>query len=249
MERTKNGINLMILFFIIGIISNLIILLGFIGVVGSGEIDQGKISALGSTVCFSAIIGFVGFLVFIAALYNFIKDSSSMPTEHDTSVRIALGLYVVGFFVGFLIRPGETILYSVAAVFLVKGLGGELEKKLLWSAAGINILYGLTLSTFFMSLVKRELSRTLTLSIGIWMVVALISGYTLMIITYRRIRSKMGEDRSEKDFSDLHDWELKEKWVECPHCGMKEMVVYDDGSAECLKCGNVMMEWEGEDEE
>ncbi len=251
MQGTRNGIRLMILLFILSIISSLIALLGFYDVFGGGEISSSSLSSLGSTVCFSAIIAFIGFLVFLLALYNLVKDSSNISASHDSSVKLALFLYIVGLFAGFLLKPLQTIFYTFGAVFLVKELGEDLERKLLWSAAGINILFGTTLSVFLLSMVKRELSSNLKLSIIIWFIMALLSGYGLFIITYRRINKKLSSSESEKFFSgEENRWEsnLKSGYEECPNCGMHEVVVYDDRSAECLKCGYTTMEWEGNDE-
>lgn len=264
MQRTKSAIRMMTIFFFISIISNAVVLFSFLGNVRAGEVTQREVSSFGSYMCWAIIISLVGMIFFTLALYNFIKDRKTMPREHESSVKAAFLFYLGGFFLGNLFRPIQIPLYSVGAVFLVRKVAGDVERKMLWAAAGLNILYGFSLYLLLFSVIEHKVDNLTLFALIGWLLAAITIAMSLFIITYRRISDNLSS-RKERGPSGPRDYQIgdmrredegdkkpkgtRSYYPECPECGMRSIKVYKDGSAGCQRCDFATSEWVGEDEQ
>ena len=235
MKRTKKGIRLMYWFFSIVIFYHLARLVSFYTNFGSGEINRLSLRNFSSSICLTGLIGFFAFLLLLYGLKQFYEESEMISNDHDSSVTLASLIFIIGFLLGLLVYQVQVIAYALGSYFLMKELAGDIGKNLLKSAAGINIIYGVSSYVFLTFIIRNEVGVSLSSYAVGWLAVVVIIGYSLFILTYRRINGGLEVEQDEDSEDTLKN---------CPKCGEKSLKVYSDGSMECENCDypNVSLE-------
>ena len=224
MKRTKKGIRLMYWFFSIVVFYHLARLASFYTNFGSGEITRQSLLNFSSSLCLTGLIGFFAFLLLIYGLKQLYEESEVISNDHDSSVTLASLIFVIGFLLGLLVYQVQVIAYAIGSYFLVKELAGDLGKNLLRSAAGINIIYGVSSYVFLTFIIRNEVSVSLSSYALIWLAFVVIVGYSLFVLTYRKINKGLDVEEDEGSLKN------------CPKCGENALNVYPDGSMECENC-------------
>lgn len=248
MEKTKDGISLIQIFFIVSMISNAIVLYGIEGIFSESEITQANIQSFRSITCFSHFVSLLGFIILITAVYKIYKDSSEISLSHEESVNIAIVIYIFGIIGGIIYTPINTFLFAIGTVYLVKEIAPTLEKRLLYSAAGVQFLTGIGFVMMFSILLERDVSIKLLSYQVYWIFASATIGHLLFIITYRRIGKEIDEkilksyqdNRSEKSKTELTN--------RCPRCGEDSFKVQTYSFNLCSECGFAKGSMEVEDE-
>ncbi len=255
MRKTRSGVGLMQVFFILNIISNGIILLGVRDFFGEAELSRASIRSFGSAMCFSFLISLIAFGALVYAVYKINQEASDFSSSHEDSVSLAIICYVIGFFGELIYTPIGTFLYAFGTVFLVKELAPDFEKKVLWSAAGVEFLTGIGFIMMFSIGLEREVSLTVLSYQVYWIVISTTIGYLLFIIAYRRVGEKLGKRTFSKP--DQQDYQYAEpiertKPVKnadrCPKCDEDSLKVKEGRYAICSECGYVEEVEEKKDE-
>lgn len=238
MKSTESGISLMILVFVLMIAVNVVMLLGT------------AYNGLGPMMFISFIIVIVAVILFLISIYNFIKDSENKGSSHEKDVKYASAFFLAGFFSGSVFFPIQNFFYILGAVFLVKSLGEKIERNLLYSGAGINLLGTIGMFMFFIYGTDKHLSNTTTLALISWTTITFIIGFTFFIISYKRIENRLkGLSPSlGHPFSGLlGNSGYLEAGKKCPKCGKYDLTIYHDRSAECTNCSYSTPQWEGDE--
>ncbi|MFP4001182.1 MAG: hypothetical protein ACLFSM_05145 [Thermoplasmata archaeon] len=237
MDKTKSGIGLMQISFVLTIISNAIILSGIEGVLSGSEVDEATIQALESSMCFSLSVSLIAFAVLIYAVYKIYKDSTKFSSSHRDSVKFAIAFYLLGFILGLAYTPLETFLFAVGTIFLVKEIAPSFEKKLLWSAGGVNILTGVGFVIMFSIGFEREVSLKVLSYQVYWIMLSSAIGYLIFIIAYKRINSQLIDQADYSSIQEEMYTETEEPPKNCPRCGEDSLKVREGGFALCSECG------------
>ncbi len=249
MEDTKQGIRVMMFVFILAVVSSAIVLAGIGGISGSTGLSySGSAEVLSGIMCYAGFFALIGFALFLYAVFKIYTDAEQFSSEHKRNVTIAIVLYLLGGLLGSGIPPLQALLYSAAAVLLVKDIAGEIDTKLLYSAAGVNVLSATGQFIFIVmitTLRDQEILIFLT-----WVLGSLITSYGIFILAYHRVHKSLerGEGRSKESSEEwtsrLTQGESLEDEESCPRCGAI-LKVYRDGSAICDNCGFSTSDWEG----
>lgn len=248
MGRTKAGLGLMQVFFLLNVLSDAVIASGTRSVMMQEEIDQTIIQQFGSTLCLGRFVGFIAFLVLIFAVYKIYKDKHNYPLEHEESVNFAIIFYVLAVIGGMIYVPLNTLFFAIASVLLVKELAPSFEKKLLYSSAGVNLLTAIGFVMMYSVALNREVSLEIISYQVYWVISASIIGSVLFMLTYRRISSNLDErtDRSSENFfTDLNfGGEGKKR---CPECGKYTFEEKGGRFLLCSECNHVETMRDGDD--
>ncbi len=237
MEKTKDGVNLIQIFFIVSMISNAIVLYGIKGIFSEPDITQADIQYFRSMTCFSQIVSLLGFFILIAAVYKIYKDSGEISISHEESVNIAIVIYILGIIGGLFYTPVNTFLFAIGTVFLVKEIAPTLEKRLLYSAAGVQFLTGVGFIMMFSILLERDVSIKILSYQVYWIFASATIGHLLFIITYRRIGKEIDEEilkSYQRTRSNKSKIELVKR---CPRCGEYAFKVHTYSFNLCYECG------------
>lgn len=248
MEKTKDGVNLIQIFFIVSMISNAIVLYGVKGIFSEPDITQANIQSFRSITCFSQIVSLLGFFILIVAVYKIYKDSSEISISHEESVNIAIAIYILGIIGGLFYTPINTFLFAIGTVFLVKEIAPTLEKRLLYSAAGVQFLTGIGFIMMFSILLERDVSIKILSYQVYWIFASATIGHLLFIIAYRRIGKEIDQEIL-KSYQENRSDENKAGVVQrCPRCGEEAFRVQTYSFNICSECGFAKGLMEIEDE-
>lgn len=202
MKETRSAIKLMILFFILCIIYDIAMLGGRISFTDAPPGDSPwKIYSIFN------LIGFIGTIPFLGSIYKFIKDSGNTISKHESNVKKAVSLFMIGSALGIAVRgqtfifvfkiinhPVHLIFYTVGSVILVKGLTKDFEEKLLYIGAGFHLIAitGLGILLYESQQFQWDLNYVGEVGLLISILVASVIGFILYIIAYNRVNQNYG---------------------------------------------------------
>lgn len=202
MKETRSAIKLMILFFILCIIYDGVMLGGRIYYLDAPPGDSHW-----EFYSIFHLIGFIGTIPFLGAVYKFIKDSGNTISQHDSNVKKAVTLFIIGSGLGIAVRgqtfifvfkiinhPVHLIFYTVGSVILVKGLSRDFEEKLLYIGAGFHIISitGLGILLYESQQFQWDLNYVGEVGILISILVSSVIGFILYIVAYNRVNQNYG---------------------------------------------------------
>lgn len=229
---------LMYVFFFISIFYNIVRLVVYHDSFGKGEISVQSLMNYTSSLCFTGLISLAVFLVLLYALKQFYDGHDRFSEDHESNIALSSIIFVIGFLTGLFVVQIQVIAYAVASFLLVKELADELEKRLLISSVGLNVMYGITSYIFLRFIVKREISNSLSYYSISWLAIVVTVGYLLFMVTYRRIERRLeGSDDEDEDIKELQ---------RCPKCGEKTLEVSAEGTVECRNCDYPNVSFEGD---
>ena len=202
MKETRSAIKLMILFFILCIIYDIAMLGGRISFADAPPGDSHwEIYSI------FQLLGFLGTIPFLGAVYKFIKDSGNTTSKHESNVKKAVVLFLIGSGFGIAVRhqtfafvfkvinhPVHLIFYTVGSVILIKGLTRDLEGKLLYIGAGFHLIAitGLGILLYESQQFQWDLSYVGEVSLLLSILAASVIGFLLYIIAYNRVIQNHG---------------------------------------------------------